>query len=132
MPEIGAGIVKVYEEDRKLFPQDTAVDAALYSIFSNLKNWGERTLPYTDLMRRTENTLEYGRNHGKDQSPWMEVLGGQLRGSIPQVIQQEAAREDPNKNYLRPRNITEDMMAGIPGQRQKVPHSNKGPPGAKP
>lgn len=133
MLQMGAGLARVYEQEMKDNPKENPINAALWSLGSNVKNWGERTLPYTDLIRRTANTLEYGRNRGKEGTPWGEVAGNQLRSMvIPQAVQQEAAREDPNKNYLRPRNISEDIMSGIPGQRQKVPHSNKGPPGAKP
>lgn len=121
MLNMGAGLVKVYEEDRGL-SHDDAVTAALYSLGSNVKNWAERTLPYTDYVRRTANTLEYGRARGKYGTPWGEVAGNQLRSmTVPSILQQEAKREDEFKGFRRPRNITEDLKLGIPGYREEVP-----------
>jgi hypothetical protein len=124
MTQIGAGIVHVYEQEMKLNHED-AVNAALYSVGTNLANWAERTLPITDQMRRIDNTLTYGRNHGKAGNPWMEVLGNQLRTMfIPTGLQQVAEEEDPDKRFLRPTNLKQDIIGGIPGKnyRESVPH----------
>lgn len=114
MLQIGAGLVHVYEEERGLNHED-AVDAALNSIGSNVWNWTERTLPYTDQLRRTSNTAQYGRGAG-------EVVGNQIRGMvIPLALQQAAAAGDEFKGFRKPRSIAEDVKLGVPGLRETVP-----------
>ena len=129
MLQMGAGLAHVYQQEMKL-PHEEAKDAALYALGSNVKNWAERTLPYTDMVRRTSNTLEYGRNHGKAGTPWGEVIGSQLRSIVmPQGVQQIAKAQDPDKRYPAPRSIGEDIASGLPKtslnpnfNREKVPH----------
>jgi hypothetical protein len=112
MLQLGAGIAHVFQRE---VGKEGATEAALEAIAGNYKEWFERTIPYTDQARRMSNTMQYGRGAG-------EVLGNQIRSmTVPQIVQQEAKREDPRKGYPKPRNIKEDIESGIPGLRKNVP-----------
>ena len=125
MMQIGAGIVKVFQQEMK-GSNKNAVDAALTALGSNLWNWTERTVPELDVARRTEQTLKYARGgerkHYPYGNPWGQVLGDQIRSQVePLGLQQWAQHTDPYKGFRSPRSLKEDMMLGIPGQRENVP-----------
>lgn len=120
MLQIGAGIVQVFKEEMQK-DDASAVNAAILSIGSNLKNWMERTLPYTDKARRIADTLEYARG-GKQRgypygTPWGEVAGNELRSMIePLALQQYAASKDEYKKFRKSHSIENDMSLGLPGE----------------
>jgi hypothetical protein len=137
MLQMGASLVKVFQEEQKGKSSSNAIDATLnalgsggVALGSTAGNWAERTLPYTDQARRIYNTVRYGREGGRAGNPWEEVAGNQLRSMlVPTGLQQYAAWQDPEKGFPKSKSIAQDIESGLPGQsflgipgRESLPH----------
>lgn len=116
--QIGASMMQVYQKE---YGKEHGAELALDVLGRPTWNWFERTIPYTNTARITDNTLAYGRGHGKYGNPWWEVLGNNLRSLVvPSFLQQKAREDDPYKKYRTPRNLSDDIKLGIPGYREEV------------
>jgi hypothetical protein len=119
MIQVGASMMQVFEKE---YGKEKGAQLA-FDVFAKPHfAWFSRNFWLADTIRRTYNTVTYGRG-AKEHGPAVfgEVVGNQLRSLIPAQLQAEARDEDPYKGYRQGRNIKEDVMLGIPGQREKVP-----------
>jgi hypothetical protein len=117
--QVGASMMQIFEKE---YGKEKGAQLAFDVWAKPNWAWFTRNLWFADTVRRTYNTVAYGRG-AKARGPEVfgEVAGNQLRSLIPAQLQAVARDEDPRKGYPKPRNIKEDIESGIPGLRKNVP-----------
>jgi hypothetical protein len=119
MVQVGASMMQVFENEHG---KEKGAQLAFDVLAKPNWAWFTRNFWVADTIRRTYNTVAYGRG-AKERGPAVfgEVLGNQIASLVPAQVAAKAREEDQYKGYRHARDMKEDVKLRIPGLREEVP-----------